>query len=74
MSDNDPSDDRDIVSRHVKDFVRSGTRTSSDELAGSVLGGLAAGAARGVGGLALAVAMPVAEKLGRELAGDDEEK
>jgi hypothetical protein len=68
MSHNDPSDDRDIVSKHVKDFVRSGERRTSDELAGSL--GAIAGFARGglAGGLAGAFLMPIAEGAGHTVA------
>ena len=78
MSDNDPSDNRDTELEHVKDFVRTGERSSSDELAGSLgLAGFALrGVAGGVGGLALGLAhdvlSPVASRLGRELAGEED--
>lgn len=72
MSDNDPSNDRDLVSRHAMDFVRTGMRTSANELESATLG---AAALRGVGGLGLglvsAVIAPIADKIGREIAGDD---
>jgi hypothetical protein len=78
MPDDGPSDDRNIVSEHVKNFVKTGARRSSDELAGSLgLAGFAArGIAGGVGGLALGLAAdvlsPTAQKLGRELAGEED--
>ena len=69
MSDDDPAtDDRDRVSQHAQDFLRSGKRESSDEI-GSALG-IAGGFARGglVGGLAGAFLTPIAEGAGHMVA------
>jgi hypothetical protein len=38
VGDYDRSDDRDVVSRHVQDFVRTGVRRTADELAAKALG------------------------------------
>ena len=65
MADNDPSDDRDIVSQHVRDFVRTGVRNTSDELAGAALGFARGGL---VGGLAGAFLMPIAAAAGHTVA------
>jgi hypothetical protein len=71
--------DRDKVSEHAQDFLRTGKRESADEI-GSALG-IAGGLARGglVGGLAGAFLTPIAEAAGHKVAqiagiekGDDE--
>jgi hypothetical protein len=70
MSDNDPSDDRNIVSEHVKNFVQTGRRSTADELAGS-FGGLVEGVA---GVVAEGLANKIADIFAPEDKDDDKDR